>query len=242
LCSRGTIRPGWASWAGVASRTRGAIKAGRAIGSRLTCRAGFTCDSGFTHLAWGAITDEFRALDLAFVELPVAVRICAVLDLFARVGAVVTGRLVCNRNQRGAAVRAARAGLAIASAARGQDRHHQSKRTPFHDPFGHRLECGQRLVSHKTRARVGGSRRATKRRTRWNTRSYHPRAAASAYRSAKQLGLQVAERHYLDVARGIPRDARTLEAAMQVEAQIKSVTEAAQARAIVTFDVTRNAR
>lgn len=43
--------------------------------------------------------------------------------------------------------------------------------------------------------------------------------AASAYRSAKQLGhsVQVAEAHYVNVARGIPRDARTLEAAMQVE-------------------------
>jgi len=40
--------------------------------------------------------------------------------------------------------------------------------------------------------------------------------AASAYRSAKQLGhsVQVAEKHYTDVLRGIPRDARTLEEAM----------------------------
>lgn len=46
--------------------------------------------------------------------------------------------------------------------------------------------------------------------------------AASAYRSAKQLGhsVAVAEKHYVDVARGIPRDARTLEAAMQIEAQL----------------------
>jgi integrase len=46
--------------------------------------------------------------------------------------------------------------------------------------------------------------------------------AASAYRSAKQLGhsVQVAERHYVDVARGIPRDARALEAAMQIETQL----------------------
>lgn len=46
--------------------------------------------------------------------------------------------------------------------------------------------------------------------------------AASAYRSAKQLGhsVQVAERHYVDVARGIPRDARTIEAAMQIEQQL----------------------
>jgi integrase len=43
--------------------------------------------------------------------------------------------------------------------------------------------------------------------------------AASAYRSAKQLGhaVQVAERHYLGLVRGISRDAHTLEAAMQVE-------------------------
>lgn len=42
--------------------------------------------------------------------------------------------------------------------------------------------------------------------------------AASAYRSAKQLGhsVTVAERHYVDVARGIPREARTLEHAMQI--------------------------
>lgn len=51
--------------------------------------------------------------------------------------------------------------------------------------------------------------------------------ASSAYRSAKQLGhsVTVAERHYLDVARGIPRDAATLEAAMQIEAQIEAVIE-----------------
>ncbi len=49
--------------------------------------------------------------------------------------------------------------------------------------------------------------------------------AASAYRSAKQLGhsVQVAEKHYVDVARGIPRDARTLEAAMQIEQQLTAV-------------------
>lgn len=43
--------------------------------------------------------------------------------------------------------------------------------------------------------------------------------AASAYRSAKQLGhaVQVAEKHYVNVARGIPRDARDLETAMQVD-------------------------
>jgi integrase len=43
--------------------------------------------------------------------------------------------------------------------------------------------------------------------------------AASAYRSARQLGhsVQVAEKHYLGLVRGIPREARTLEAAMQIE-------------------------
>ena len=57
--------------------------------------------------------------------------------------------------------------------------------------------------------------------------------AASAYRSAKQLGLsvQVAERHYVGVIRGIPRDARTLEAAMQIEADIERVIAAVEPRA-----------
>jgi len=56
--------------------------------------------------------------------------------------------------------------------------------------------------------------------------------AASAYRSARQLGhsVQVAEKHYLDVARGIRRDARTLEAAMQIEEQMKKVIDAAMIR------------
>jgi len=49
--------------------------------------------------------------------------------------------------------------------------------------------------------------------------------AASAYRSAKQLGhsVAVAEKHYVDVARGIARDARTLEAAMQIEDQLAAI-------------------
>lgn len=52
---------------------------------------------------------------------------------------------------------------------------------------------------------------------------------ASAYRSAKMLGhsVQVAEKHYVDVVRGIPREARTLEAAMQIETQMARVIEAA---------------
>ena len=43
--------------------------------------------------------------------------------------------------------------------------------------------------------------------------------AASAYRSAQQLGhrVQIAEKHYLGVVRGNPRDARTLDAAMQLD-------------------------
>lgn len=55
--------------------------------------------------------------------------------------------------------------------------------------------------------------------------------AASAYRSAKQLGhsVAVAERHYVGLVRGIPRDARTIEAAMQVEAQVKQIIAAATA-------------
>lgn len=43
--------------------------------------------------------------------------------------------------------------------------------------------------------------------------------AASVFMSARQLGhsVTVAERHYLGVVRGIPREARTLEQAMQIE-------------------------
>ncbi len=54
--------------------------------------------------------------------------------------------------------------------------------------------------------------------------------AASAYRSAKQLGhsVQVAEKHYVDVARGIPRDARTLEAAMQIGEQMARIVDASE--------------
>lgn len=62
--------------------------------------------------------------------------------------------------------------------------------------------------------------------------------AASAYRSARQLGhsVQVAERHYVGVERGISRDAHTLEAAMQITAllaragtpEVGQTSEAAQ--------------
>jgi len=57
--------------------------------------------------------------------------------------------------------------------------------------------------------------------------------AASAYRSAKQLGhsVQVAERHYVDLIRGIPPTARTVEAAMQIEQQMGRVVDAVTAPA-----------
>lgn len=52
--------------------------------------------------------------------------------------------------------------------------------------------------------------------------------AATVFMSAKQLGhsVAVAERHYLGVHRGIPRDARTLEAAMQIEQELRSLLAA----------------
>jgi integrase len=51
--------------------------------------------------------------------------------------------------------------------------------------------------------------------------------AASAYRAAKQLGhsVQVAEKHYLGLVRGIPRQARTLEAAMQIDKLAKGIVK-----------------
>lgn len=51
--------------------------------------------------------------------------------------------------------------------------------------------------------------------------------AASAYRSAKQLGhsVAVAEKHYVDVARGIQRDARDLESAMQIKDELRRIIE-----------------
>jgi integrase len=56
--------------------------------------------------------------------------------------------------------------------------------------------------------------------------------AATVFLSAKQLGhsVQVAERHYLGVHRGIPRDARTLEAAMQIEKALSKLVDTASAR------------
>lgn len=51
--------------------------------------------------------------------------------------------------------------------------------------------------------------------------------AASAYRSAKQLGhsITVAEKHYLGLMPGIPLDAKTLESAMGIEALVETVME-----------------
>ena len=59
--------------------------------------------------------------------------------------------------------------------------------------------------------------------------------AASAFRSAKQLGhsVAVAEKHYVDVLRGIPRDAKTLESAMQIEAQMDRIVASASTPAAV---------
>lgn len=56
--------------------------------------------------------------------------------------------------------------------------------------------------------------------------------AASAYRSAKQLGhsVAVAERHYVDVLRGISKECKTLESAMGIEKQMDAVIAAAKAR------------
>jgi len=49
---------------------------------------------------------------------------------------------------------------------------------------------------------------------------------ASAYRSARQLGhsVQVAEKHYSGLMRGISPDARTLESAMQIEGELAKIT------------------
>ncbi len=49
--------------------------------------------------------------------------------------------------------------------------------------------------------------------------------AASAYRSARQLGhsVAIAERHYLGLVRGIPATARTLDAAMGLEAELAGI-------------------
>lgn len=54
--------------------------------------------------------------------------------------------------------------------------------------------------------------------------------AATVFLSARQLGhsVAVAEKHYLGEHRGVPREARTLEAAMGIDAQLEAVTAAAR--------------
>jgi hypothetical protein len=51
---------------------------------------------------------------------------------------------------------------------------------------------------------------------------------SSAYNSAKRLGhgVEVAERHYLGQLKRIPKDARTLDAAMEIEAELERVIAA----------------
>lgn len=57
------------------------------------------------------------------------------------------------------------------------------------------------------------------------SRTRRASSAPPALTAARQLGhsVQVAEKHYLGLVRGIPRDARTLEAAMQVEDVVAKV-------------------
>ena len=60
---------------------------------------------------------------------------------------------------------------------------------------------------------------------------------------ARLLGhsMTVAEKHYLGVVRGIPREARTLEAAMQIEDVTRQVVEAAgEARPAAESKPSRN--
>lgn len=56
--------------------------------------------------------------------------------------------------------------------------------------------------------------------------------AASVFLSARMLGhsVQVAERHYLGVHRGIARDAKAIEGAMQIEAELRAVLESCGAQ------------
>jgi integrase len=59
---------------------------------------------------------------------------------------------------------------------------------------------------------------------------------ATVFMSARQLGhsVMVAERHYLGVHRGIPKDAHTLETAMQIECQLRELVNVfSAARGIV---------
>lgn len=54
---------------------------------------------------------------------------------------------------------------------------------------------------------------------------------SSAYRTARQLGhsVVISERHYMGLLRGIPESARTLEAAMGIEAEVAMVASACMA-------------
>jgi integrase len=60
--------------------------------------------------------------------------------------------------------------------------------------------------------------------------------AATVFMSARQLGhsVTVAERHYLGVHRGIPKDAHALEAAMQIEDALADVSKATSGRRALT--------
>ncbi len=51
--------------------------------------------------------------------------------------------------------------------------------------------------------------------------------AAAAYRAAAQLGhsVEVAQKHYLGVLRGIPREARDLDSAMQIESPLRELRD-----------------
>ena len=55
--------------------------------------------------------------------------------------------------------------------------------------------------------------------------------------SARQLGhsVAIAERHYLGVHRGIPKDAHTLEAAMQVESQLRELVHGPNQQTLVAL-------
>jgi integrase len=56
--------------------------------------------------------------------------------------------------------------------------------------------------------------------------------AASAYRSARQLGhsVTVAEKHYTGVLKGVSNDAKTVEAVLGIEAEARAVVEFTRAR------------
>jgi hypothetical protein len=60
---------------------------------------------------------------------------------------------------------------------------------------------------------------------------------SNTFLSARQLGhsVTVAARHYLGVYRGIPRDAHTLEAAMQIGPQLHELTRAFSPRGHLTI-------